>query len=452
MNKMTEGSPAKLILTFSIPIFIGNIFQQLYSMVDTIIVGKTLGVGALAAVGATGCINFLVLGFAIGITSGFAVPIAQSYGAGDIKRLRHNIIMAFYLSVISTIVLTAASVGATGWMLDLIKTPSDIYDGSYSYIRVIFLGIGCTIFYNMIAGVLRALGDSRTPLYFLILSSVLNVVLDFVFILSFHTGVMGASLATIVSQGVSAILCLLYAARKYAHLKVLTGDRRFRFQTAARMLVVGIPMALQFSITAIGTMILQSAINAIGSSAVAAFTAACKVEQLTTQPLDTLGTTMATYTAQNYGARRFDRIREGVRKCVLISCCFAIAGAGIILLIGKPALYLFVSSEETEVIGYALQYLHTVIVFYIPLGMIFLFRNALQGLGHGFIPMSAGAFELAGRSVMAFFFAERLGFLAVCLAEPTAWLLADIPLILYYFMVAKKFPQTAGGGKEPASV
>lgn len=434
VKDMTSGSPAKLILAFSIPLLIGNIFQQLYSMVDTIIVGRFLGVQALAAVGSTGSLSFLVLGFVMGITSGFSVLVAQRFGAGDERGLRHYVAMSVYMGLIISAILTALTIYLTKPMLGLMNTPDDIFEDAAVYIIIIFAGILPTMFYNLLAGVLRALGDSKTPLYFLIISSVLNIVLDLFFIVNLHSGVAGAAYATVISQAVSAVLCLIYMMKRFPILKFHKEELPFSFQSAFRLMQVGIPMALQFSITAVGTMILQGAINSFGSTVVGAYTAACKAEQLATQPMVTFGATMASYTGQNLGAGRMDRIRKGVNSCIIISCIFCILGSLVVVFGGGFLVSLFITGDQPEVMAYARDYLNTIAVFFIPLGLIFIYRNTLQGMGDGFMPMMAGVAELAMRAFVAFYLAGKLGYLGICLAGPIAWLGADVPLMITYYI------------------
>ncbi len=434
VKDMTSGSPARLILAFSIPLLIGNIFQQLYSMVDTIIVGRFLGVPALAAVGSTGSLSFLVLGFVMGITSGFSVLAAQRFGAGDERGLRHFVAMSVYLGLIISIVLTVLTICLTKPMLRLMNTPEDIFYDAAIYIIIIFAGILPTMFYNLLAGVLRALGDSKTPLYFLIISSVLNIVLDLFFIVTLKLGVAGAAYATVISQAVSAVLCFIYIRKKFPILKFQREELPFRFASACQLMRVGIPMALQFSITAIGTMILQGAINSLGSTVVGAYTAACKAEQLATQPMVTFGATMASYTGQNLGAGRMDRIRKGVRSCILISCIFCMLGSLLVVFGGGFLVSLFITGDQPEVMNYAREYLNIIAIFFIPLGLIFIYRNTLQGMGDGFMPMMTGVAELVMRAFVAFYLAGKLGYLAICLAGPIAWVGADIPLMFAYYI------------------
>lgn len=430
---MTTGSPVRLIISFSIPLLIGNIFQQFYSMVDTIIVGRYVGPDALAAVGATGSLSFLVLGFVMGLTGGLAVLIAQRFGAGDMDGMRHATAMAILLCAGITVVLTVLSALFTRPLLALMQTPENIFEDSYRYIIIIFLGVAAPMFYNMISSVLRALGDSKTPLYFLIVSSVLNVVLDFIFILNFSMGVAGAAVATVLSQGVSGLLCLLYMVKRYKILAFHKQDWRMDAPLCANHLKISLPMAFQFSITAIGGIVLQGAINSFGSSVVAAYTAACKVEQLANQPLVTFGATMATYSAQNLGAGNIDRIRTGVNRCVVISMIFSAASALLILFFGGAFVQLFLSGDQPVIMQYARQYLNTIAGFVFVLGLLFIYRNVLQGIGYGFVPMMAGACELVARVLVALLLARYIGYTAICLAGPLAWISAAIPLAASYF-------------------
>lgn len=439
---MTKGSPTKLLLYFSIPLLIGNVFQQLYNMMDTIIVGRILGINALAAVGSTGSLSFLVLGFVWGLTGGFAVISAQKYGARDYDGLRRAVTTSIRLSLILSILLTALSVAITRPLLQLMNTPDDIIDDAYTYIIVIFAGIIATFAYNMISCILRALGDSKTPLYFLIVSSVLNIVLDIIFIVCFHLGVAGAAYATVISQAVAALLCFFYTAKKYPILRLTKKDWAFSKELTIKHLQLGLPMAFQFSITAIGTVVLQGALNLFGPAKIAAYTAACKVEQLVTQPASSFGVTMANYSGQNLGAGEYDRIRDGVKKCCYLTIAFAVGAAAIVLLFGEPLTRLFVSRDNaemlTEVLSSAKQYLMIVAFPFPILHLIFVFRNALQGIGRSFMPLMAGVFELIVRVVAAFTLPQIIGFAGVCLAGPLAWVSACFPLWIAYAVIIKE--------------
>ena len=438
-NDMTTGNPVKLILLFSIPLLIGNIFQQFYSMVDTIIVGRFVGVEALAAVGTTSSMVFLVNGFVMGLTSGFAVLISQKYGAKDEAGVKKAVASSITLSIIATIIVTFISVISAKPLLALMNTPSNIMKDASTYIIILYAGNVAIIFYNMMAAILRALGDSKTPLYFLIVSSVLNIILDLVLIINFKMGVAGAAYATVISQGVSALLCVIYTYKKYKILRLKKEDFKVKKKYYRKHLKVGIPMALQFSITAIGIMTVQSAINIFGSTVIASYAAASKVLQLVMQPATTLGVTMATYCGQNIGAKRYDRIKLGVKKCVQISIITSLISALVLIFLGKYFVMMFVSNPDAEILSYAQQVLNISAIFFIPLGLIFVYRNALQGIGDSFIPMMAGVYELVARAVVAFTLPKVLEFMGICLADPVAWFAAVIPLAYTYYKREKSF-------------
>ena len=435
---MTVGNPFQIILFFAIPVLIGNVFQQLYSMVDTIIVGQSLGTEALAAVGSTGSLNFLVNGFSTGIAGGFAVLPAQFFGAKDEKRLKKSVGQAILLCLFFTVLLTALSVIFTRPVLVLMKTPENIIGMAGVYIKTIFWGICATILYNMCSCVIRALGDSKTPLYFLILASFLNIGLDLLFIIVFKWGVFGAAFATVLSQGVSGILCVIYALKKYSILHLSKEDFKPDFSMMGKHLVIGLPMAFQFSITAIGTIVLQSALNTFGSDKIAAYTAGCKVEQLVTQIGPAIGVTMANYAGQNLGAGKYDRIFDGMRKGFFICIAAAAIGAAICIFGGEFIVSWFVSNPSDEIFSYAMMYLKTVSWFFLPLAMIFLYRNALQGLGEGLVPMLSGVIELVCRFVAIALLQKPLGYQGICLADPAAWVGAGIPLMITYIIWKSK--------------
>ena len=438
-NDMTTGNPVKLILLFSIPLLIGNIFQQFYSMVDTIIVGRFVGVEALAAVGTTSSMVFLVNGFVMGLTSGFAVLISQKYGAKDEAGVKKAVASSITLSIIATIIVTFISVISAKPLLTLMNTPSNIMKDASAYIIILYAGNVAIIFYNMMAAILRALGDSKTPLYFLIVSSVLNIILDLVLIINFKMGVAGAAYATVISQGVSALLCVIYTYKKYKILRLKKEDFKVKKRYYRKHLKIGIPMALQFSITAIGIMTVQSAINIFGSTVIASYAASSKVLQLVMQPATTLGVTMATYCGQNIGAKRYDRIKLGVKKCVQISIITSLISAMVLIFLGKYFVMMFVSNPDAEILSYAQQVLNISAIFFIPLGLIFVYRNALQGIGDSFIPMMAGVYELVARAVVAFTLPKVLEFMGICLADPVAWFAAVIPLAYTYYKREKSF-------------
>jgi putative MATE family efflux protein len=435
---MTSGNPMKIILLFTFPVLLGNLFQQFYNMVDTIIVGQYLGEDALAAVGSTASLMFLVLGFANGIAQGFGVMVSHAFGAKDYKLLKHYVALSIMLTVIVSVILTIPTVAASRQFLMWMNTPENIIVLADNYIKVIFGGILLTMFYNVLSGLLRSIGDSRTPLYFLIFSSFLNIVLDLFLIIKMNMGTAGAAYATVIAQGISALLCLVYMFSKFDILKTSRHDYYFDLIGVKNMLSVGIPMALNYSITAIGTMVMQSAVNSFGSNVVASYTAASKVYNISVQSLPSLGTAMATYCGQNLGAKRYDRIYAGMRKGLLLCFIAAVCGAAICLLGGRFIVSWFVSNPSEEIYTYAMQYLKIASCFYLPLGMIFLYRNGLQGLDEGLIPMISGIVEMLCRLAVIIFIPASTGFAGVCFADPAAWVGAGIPLAITYIYWKKK--------------
>lgn len=432
---MTTGSPAKVIFSFTVPIFLGNVFQQFYSMADTVIVGKFVGTKALAAVGSTGTIMFLIVVSLIGLTAGFTVMTAQRFGAGDIKGVRKTVAMAAILSAVFSVIVTIASMVFMRPLLQLMNTPSDIFADAYEYIMIICAGIIAQVLYNLLSSILRALGNSKTPLYFLILAALLNIVLDLVFMIVFHMGAAGAAYATVISQGVSGILCLVYIVKKVPVLKMCRDDWRMDWKLIRFQLAVGLPMAFQYSITAIGTMMVQSALNVLGSTMVAAFTAANKIEQLVSQAFVALGTTLATYSAQNMGAGKVKRIRQGFKAATLISFVYAVVTGVLIATVGKYLTILFLSGDLTEILEAVDVYLKCAGVFFIPLAVVNLYRNGIQGMGFGILPMMAGIAELVGRGATAVVAAHYKSYFGICMASPVAWIFAAVLLIVMYFYI-----------------
>lgn len=434
---MTVGSPLKLLLAFGLPLVIGNIFQQFYNMVDTIIVGQYIGKSALAAVGSTGSLNFMVIGFGLGICSGFGIPISQSFGAKDFHRLKQYIINAFYLCVMITIVLTTFIVLALPTILHIMQTPADIYDQAYHYIVIIFLGLFATMLYNMLSSILRAIGDSRTPLYFLILSSVINIILDIVLITQFHLQAPGAAIATVIAQFISGIACLIYMKTKTDILQFEHDEKKLNKERCATLLKMGLPMALQFSITAVGTVIIQTAVNTLGSDVVAAVTAAMKISLMLTQPLETLGLTMATYGGQNLGAKKIKRIFEGLKVSLLMGAVYCLIAVIFVYLTSDYLSLLFISVKETLIIHEIKTYLMYNSCCYYILSVLFILRNLLQGLGYSFFAMFGGVAEMIARCLIAFCFVSQFGFMAICFANPLAWIFADVVFISGWLMKSK---------------
>lgn len=451
-SDMTTGNPMNIIFNFTLPIFIGNVFQQFYNMADAVIVGKFVGNKALAAVGSTGTIMFLIYGFVVGMTAGFTVLTAQKFGAGDMPAMRRTVAGASFLSLLVGLVLTAAFMAFMKPWLTLMHTPEDIFADAYAYIMIISAGILAQMLYNLLASILRALGNSRVPLYFLILSALLNIVLDLVFIIVFHMGAAGAAAATVISQGVSGALCLVYIVKKVPLLHMTREDWKLSGALLGTQIRIGIPMALQYSITAVGTMMVQASLNILGSTLVAAYTTAGKIEQIVTQAYVAMGTTMATYGAQNMGAGNISRIRQGFKASTVIGVVYAVVSAALVMTVGKYMTYLFVSEDVALIMDSVNTYLVCAGIFFIPLAIVNIYRNGIQGLGYGLLPMMAGVAELAGRGVVAVIAARQKSYLGVCLASPAAWVLAALLLIgMYYYVVKidlkKIFPDRYAGNQ-----
>lgn len=437
-NDMTKGSPMKLIIQFMIPMCLGNIFQQFYNIADSIIAGQFLGVDALAAIGSTGSLIFLVTGWLNGLTSGFSVWVAQWFGARKTDRMRHFIAMSIYICVAFVVVMTVGLLAANEPILRLMNAPENLLDDISSYMAIIYAGLVVTCAYNALAAVLRALGDSRSPLYFLIVSAVINVVLDIAFIVIFHMGVEGCAYATVIAQGISALLCLVYIIKKFPVLRLKKEDFRFSVNTVKKLLGLGIPMGLQFSITAIGTIIVQGAINVYGAVYMAGFSAAGKIQNIICTVFVAFGATIATYVGQNRGAGKMDRVKQGVRLTQMMILVCSVVLMAVIHFFGKYMIFLFIDPAETEVLHAAEIYFNIVSWAYPFLGSIFLYRNALQGMGYGFVPMMGGVFELVARAAIVFVAAANAGFAQVCMSDPAAWIAALIPLIPYYIWVMRK--------------
>ena len=435
---MTAGSPAKIIWNFTLPIVIGNIFQQFYTMVDTVIVGKFVGTKALAAVGATGTICFLILGFLMGLTAGFTVITSQRFGAGDMEGMRKTVGSAAVLSVVISLLMTVVSMVGMKPLLKFMNTPDDIFHDTYLYIMIICAGIFAQVLYNLLASILRALGNSKTPLYFLLFSAVLNIVLDLVLIIVFHLGAPGAAYATVIAQGVSGLLFLIYIIKKVPALKLEKSDFRPDAHLIRTQLMIGFPMALQYSITAIGTMMVQAALNGLGSLHVAAFTAANKIEQVVTQMYVALGATMATYSAQNMGAGKVKRIHQGFMSATVISFVYAAVTGVLVYVWGYKLTGLFVSENLDALMPLVDLYLRCVAVFFIPLAVVNVYRNGIQGMGFGFTAMLGGVAELVGRGVVAIVAAHYDSYLGICMASPMAWILAGILFIVMYCLIMKE--------------
>ena len=437
---LTRGNPLKQLILFSLPILLGNLFQQLYGMVDTVIVGRYLGENAMAAVGATGSVHFFILGFVNGTSTGFAIRTAQAFGSGDKREVRRSIRSCMILGVVLTVFMTALSVPLLRPLLKLMQTPADLLDDAVLYIQVICGGMFSAIFYNLMASIMRALGDSRTPLIFLIISALLNVVLDIVMIVVFHMGVEGAALATVISQTVSASACMLYGLRHSEYLHTGSVKGQVTRQMLKEHAAIGVPMGLQFSVTAIGSMMLQSSFNLFGTVGATAYAVACKVESLSMQPGIALGAAMATYAGQNLGARDFWRIGRGSRCALLLGAVYSALAAFINICLGEGLMSLFFTGEMTEQVrAYAMEYLWITSAFYVFLLLIHIFRNMLQGLGEKTAPMIGGVVELIARVGVCMVLPGIIGYTGACLAPCAAWIGAGVLNCARYFYLEKRW-------------
>ena len=445
---MTKGSPMRLILGFAVPLLFGLVFQQFYSMVDTIIVGKYLGVDALAAVGATGSVNFLIIGFCMGVCSGFAIPVAQEFGARHEENMRRYVANCLWLSIIFAVVLTVVVTILCRPILHVMRTPANIIDSSYNYIFIIFLGIPITYLYNMTAAILRSLGDSKTPVIFLVMAAVLNIFLDLLCIIVFQMGVAGAAVATVASQAIAGICCLVFMCKKFSILHLTTEEWRWNRQFVGKLCGMGIPMGLQYSITAVGSVVLQSSVNGIGSSAVAAVTAGGKLNMMLVCPLDAMGSTMATYGGQNVGAGKLERVDQGLKSCVILGTIYSLIAATVIYTVGRHMLLLFLNADEMAILDNAYTFIRTNALFFIFLALVNIVRFLIQGMGYSKLAVFAGAFEMLARGLMGFALVPLFGFRAVCFANPLAWVFADAFLIPAYLHVRKKTAQMLARGNE----
>lgn len=429
---LTVGKPMQLILRFAVPLLFGLLFQQFYSVIDTMIVGKFLGPEALAAVGSTSSVNFLVIGFCMGICNGFAIPIAQQFGAKKERELRKFVANSTWLCIVFAVVMTVFTTILCRPILEAMRTPADIMEGAYSYIFIIFAGIPATFLYNMLAGIIRSMGDSRTPVIFLALSSVINIVLDIVFIYLFHTDVAGAAYATVISQLVSGICCFFFMRRKYEILKITRNEWRFDSHYAMILCSMGIPMGLQYSITAIGSVVLQAAVNSLGTFYVSSMTAASKLSCFFCCPFDALGSTMATYGGQNVGAGKIERLGKGLKSCIILGAIYSVIALAVYICLAQPLSLLFLDASETELIANARQFLVINGIFYFPLALVNIIRFMIQGMGFSSFAVFSGVFEMIARALVGFVFVPVFGYTAACFASPAAWVLADLFLIPAY--------------------
>lgn len=428
-KSMTEGKPLPLILQFAVPLLVGNLLQQTYNIIDAAIVGRILGPDALAGVGASSSVQFLVLGFCIGVCCGFGIPVARSFGAQDYEKMRSDIFHGMVLTGLFAVVLTVLCALLCPQILQLLSTPEDIYANAYQYLLIIFLGIPFNLLYNLLSGIFRSVGDSRTPFMFLAFSTVLNIGLDLFFIIVLHLGCAGAALATVISQAVSGILCYLYMRKKMPILRLNRQECRLDGHTVKMMLAMGLPMGLQYSITAIGSMVMQSANNGLGSVYVSGFTAGMRIKQFAMCPFDALATGVSVFCSQNLGAGRIQRIKTGIRQGTLVGILYGVFAGLVLVFFGRTLSLLFVSGENAAILDASAKYLRCLGCFYWSLGILNVCRMSTQGLGFSGRVVFAGMMEMAARIGVSLILVPMFGFTAICFADQSAWLAACIYIV-----------------------
>ena len=439
MKSMTEGNPLKLILLFMLPILLGNIFHQIYILSDLLILGHYLGIHALAVAGAMTPIFIMAIMTSLGFTNGLSIITAQRFGANDIKNVRKSFAIGIVLSCLFALCVFLFRIFKMELILKLMNVPEDIFIDSDRFMTTLSYGIVAIVFYNFLAGILRSLGDSKTPLYYLIFSSVLNIIINITLIVKFNQDVTGVAFGTCIAQFISAILCLSYMLIKYPMLRLRKEDFSFDFKYLLEHLKIAVPMTVQFSIIGLGVITVQSVCNQFGTGTIAAFSAATRIEQLTTMPLLSLGHALTTYVAQNFGARLLRRIRQGVLQCFILASGTSIVLALIAFIYGKNMVSLFLNNPSEEILSQSTTYIQITTLFYIFLAQIFIFRQALQGMGRAIIPLISGIIEPVMRWFTAFSLAAYMGYKGICYAGPIAWVSAAIFVMISYFIVIKEF-------------
>lgn len=437
-KSMTEGNPLKLILNFTIPLLLGNLFQQTYNMVDAMIVGRCISANALASVGASSSVQFMILGFCMGCCAGFAIPVAQRFGAKDYCKMRSYIFHAAVLTIAIAILMTSLCTFFCPEILHLMKTPQNIFKGAYDYLFIIFLGIPFSLLYNLLAGILRAVGDSKTPFIFLAISTILNIILDLIFILLFHWGCAGAAAATITAQAVSGLLCLRLVYKKFDILMIQKEERKIDGKTLQDCIIMGVPMGLQYSITAIGSMFLQTSNNNLGAVYISAFAAGSKLKQFAMCPFDALATAVSNFCSQNLGACQFNRIRKGLKTGIAIGVIYGAISGIILNLWGYELSTLFVSASEVDVLKASALYVGHLGLFFWAIGFLNNCRLSIQGIGYAGISIVSGILEMIARIVVSLAFVPKFGYTAITFADQCAWLAACLYCVPLVFILIKR--------------
>ena len=437
-REMTAGRALPLIFNFTMPLLMGNLLQQTYSLVDAAIVGRFLGINALASVGASTSVVFLILGFCNGCCGGFGIPVAQKFGARDYSTMRRYVSVSLQLAAVMSVVIAIITSILCGDILLMMRTPDIIFQDAYYYLLITFIGVPCTFFYNLLSSIIRALGDSKTPFWFLLFSTILNILLDLFCILVLDWGVAGAAIATVFSQGVSAVLCYRYMMRRFDILRGTPDERKFNGALARTLMYIGVPMGLQFSITAIGSIMLQSANNALGTACVAAFTAAMRIKMFFMCPLESLGIAMATYTGQNYGAGKPERIWMGVKVSALMMIIYWAFTFCVLMLGARTFALLFVEVSELEILKDTELFLRISVSFFPVLGLLCILRYTIQGAGYTNLAMLSGVSEMIARVLVSLYAVPAFGYLAVCFGDPTAWIAAVLFLVPAFIFVYRR--------------
>ncbi|WP_026652592.1 MATE family efflux transporter [Butyrivibrio proteoclasticus] len=448
VKDLTVGNPMGLIFRFALSLFWGMLFQQLYNIIDKAIVSWFLGTEAYSGMGSTGAINFLIMGFCMGVCNGFAIPVAQRFGAKDYKSMRKFVTHAIMLCSAFALVMTVLVSVFCRQILVAMKTPDSLLDYAYQYIIVIFLGIPVTYMYNLLSGIIRALGDSKHPVQYLIIASIINIGLDLLFIIPFKWGIMGAALATVIAQLAAGIMCLVFIIRKIDILKLSKEDWEIDKWHFAILCNMGIPMGLQYSITAIGSVILQTAINGVGPDAVTAVTTGGMVGMFFCIPFDALGSTMATYGGQNVGAKKLDHLSQGLVAAIKLGCGYAVLAFIVLYFFGRNFAMLFLDASEVKCLDDAHLFVIYNSMFYVPLALVNIVRFLIQGMGFSMFAVIAGIMEMIGRTAVAVLLVPKVGYVAICFASPVAWVLADAFLIPAFIIVRNKLRKIFSGQVE----
>ena len=440
---MTQGNPLPLLVRFAVPLILGSLFQQLYSFVDTAIVGRCISAEALTAVGVTGSLNFLVLGFTMGSAMGFCIPISQAVGSGNKDEVSRNFWNGLYLSVAIGLLISVGVSFFTRPLLAMMKTPTELLGMATEYLTIILAGQITTVLYNYLSGVLRAFGDSKRPFWFLVISSFINVVLDFVLILVIPMGVAGAAVATVISQAISVILCVWWLAKKVDVIQTANASSESLMKISRahmkQICVIGLPLGLEYSVCSIGNVVLQSSINTLGTVVAAAQVCGEKIRAIATLPMESMGMAMATYAGQNFGAKRMDRIKSGIKAGLIIQAVYCVAAWAILFVLKKPAVYLLLGEVSSAEALASVEYLSIISILFIFHGSLMVFRNTVQGMGFGASALTSSVMEIIGRSAAGLLAVHFNSFLLICVSAPMAWALACICCVgLCAYYIPKK--------------